>query len=361
MARHLPCLIGFITLFSIRSVDAVEFIYETMHFPGAEETFVNDITSDGFAAVGSYVDDTGEFGYVWVAGEFSSFDVDEQLSDFFLTGINNSFDVVGGAFDPPFDAAGFLIADGEPTLIEYPGAAETIATSVNDDLEIVGLFLENPEDDFRSFYTGPEGGFQELTISGFPEVLALGINNQGIIVGGAYDDNGVESGFILDIDGVTLLDHPDGETELLDVNDLGEVVGLVEDADGLRSFFFDGEDFYDVAFPGARETSVSAINNFGLLVGEYLPADSDDYHGFIAFPVPEPQALTLMCLGAASTLWRRRRCDRGRRRRFSRCAFTSDVRPDQFLGDAKLEDSLDDAKLVVAVGPTESQLDPAGA
>lgn len=294
MALRITWSTFLVALLIASHTDATEYTFETLQFPGSVDTVANGITNDDVVVGTYYVDGSDEaHGFVWEDGEFETPELDLELANVSFDGISNHYDIVGSAI-APFAIPGFVFFNNEVFPFEFPGALATFANGVNDELDIVGSFRNSLEDDrFRAFYEF-EDGILELTIPDFIDVFALGINNQRQVVGGAYDANDDESGFIFENGEVTLFNHPDGATELVDINNLGILAGTVVDDSGLRSFVFDGEEFHDVMFPGASETSVWGMNDLGVLVGEYMPDGSDDYAGFIAWPVPEPSGLLLM-------------------------------------------------------------------
>jgi len=277
---------------------AQDYRYESLHLAGTIESYAHDINNDN-VVVGAFLDEFDfATGFIWEDGRFDTPSLD--LDDVFFNGIDDAGTIVGVGIDfLSFAFPSFTLRGEELTTFQFPGATLTFADGINNQGEIVGVFVEAPDSEdefFRSFHKDELGQFAELSFEGYADVAAIDINNNGQIVGGVYDVDGASAGFIFDNEGFRVFDHPDGATELLAINDHGTMVGSVDDGETLRSFVFDGQDFYDVAFPGATETAVWSINNQGVIVGEFIPEGGENYRAFIAYPVPEPSGQLLAIL-----------------------------------------------------------------
>lgn len=205
------------------------------------------------------------------------------------------------------------VAFGDIVTLDYPGAASTYATSVNNLGQIVGGFL--PAGSFLysggTFSSLPGGnwvfaindsgqivgvsnGAQQIalydggvmsyiTIPGATYVFPRDINNLGEIAGEYTSGSGATAqnhGFVYSNGIVTTIDGPNPQvsTLILGINDNGQLVG---DFGALGPALYSGGVFYPIGFPGAPTgyTSVQSINDLGEIVGYYIDS-SNTAHGF---------------------------------------------------------------------------------
>jgi len=120
-------------------VDTLNLTFTTIDVPGASQTNVAGINSDG-DMVGWYVPTGSSFGH------------------------------------------GFLLSGDKFTTLDYPGGYTTLVTGINDSGVIVGYSYITGEDVNGFTYQG--GVFQTIQIAGYPDTYAQGIDNAGDIVGG---------------------------------------------------------------------------------------------------------------------------------------------------------------------------------
>ena len=190
-----------------------------------------------------------------------------------------------------------------PTTLDYPGAASTYPTGINNNGQIAGFytigsthhaFLYN-NGTFSNFdppcYTVSVNGISDsgqivgwcsgpasfiyngsaVTWINFPGgsfTTAFGISSNGAYVVGTYG-LAPTHGF-LDSGGVyTTIDYPSAvETFPVGVNDSGTVVGFYYDAaNGRHSFLYKDGVFTTLVAPSATDTEVVGINNSGTVVG----------------------------------------------------------------------------------------------
>jgi uncharacterized membrane protein len=170
------------------------------------------------------------------------------------------------------------------TTIDFPGAAESGATGINNLGQIVGGYgcEMTPSNCWHGFvYSG--GTFTSLTdTSATNGTLAYGINDNGVIVG-AYDLNTDPEGghtfegahAFINIGGVfTTLDYPAADvtnTTASKVNNLGTIVGdyRTSSSAGAIGFMDSGGTFSTNLFPGGCCTKNNGINDGGDIVGQY--------------------------------------------------------------------------------------------
>jgi probable HAF family extracellular repeat protein len=191
---------------------------------------------------------------------------------------------------------------GNCTILDFPGANLTEAIGVNDDGQVVGDYSD-ANGIFHGFFWDA-GQFLTIDVP-FPGArftAPSGINNIGQIVGFYFDNNVTEAfpnghahGFLFDNGIFTQFDFPDAVATFPgDLNDEGQIVGIfAADTDSIgRSFLLDAGTFttFDVPLSGVVATQVSGINNRGQIVGRYIKSNPDDLdnpfpsHGFVATP-----------------------------------------------------------------------------
>ncbi len=189
---------------------------------------------------------------------------------------------------------------GKCTILDFPGANLTEAVGVNDDGQVVGDYRD-ANGVFHGFFWDA-GQFLTIDVPfpGARSTAPSGINNIGQIVGFYFDvtesfPNGHARGFLYDNGIFTSFDFPGAvETLPVDFNDNGQIVGIFaaeNDSIG-RSFLLDAGTFttFDVPLSGIVATQVSGINNRGQIVGRYIKSNPDDLdnpfpsHGFVATP-----------------------------------------------------------------------------
>jgi probable HAF family extracellular repeat protein len=209
---------------------------------------------------------------------------------------------------PPFEflitriSGFFLDKKGRCTILDFPGGNLTEAIGVNDDGQVVGDYLDR-DGKFHGFFWDA-GLFLTIDVP-FPDAITsapTAINNVNQIVGYYFDNNrtplfpnGHTHGFIYDNGVFVAFDFPDGsETFAADINDNGQILGLYTDANFVNhSFLLEDGSFtnINVPFSDVFETEVSGINNKGQIVGRYVQRNPDDPvnpflgHGFLATPI----------------------------------------------------------------------------
>jgi len=196
---------------------------------------------------------------------------------------------------------------GKLTVLDFPRANLTEAVGINDDGQVVGDYRDSGGK-FHGFFWD-DGLFLTIDVP-FPEATATtpnGINNVGQIVGFYFDNNATGSfpnghvhGFLYDNGIFTSFDFPGALATLpADINDRGQIVGTYADTDLVgHSFLLENGKFttFDVSFSNVVATQVSGINNRGQIVGRYLESNPGDLvnpflsHGFIATPESESKS-----------------------------------------------------------------------
>jgi hypothetical protein len=160
-----------------------------------------------------------------------------------LLGINNAGIAVGFYQDAKGNSHAYEVnqATSKFTAIKVPGATSTLATGINNNGDVVGVYTVG------SGASGVTSGFlytpsHHLTAYQFPggsDTQALGINDKDQIVGSYLDGAGVMHGFVLSkplgpVSHWQNIDDPNGvgSTVVNGINNAGDLVGFYTDAAG---------------------------------------------------------------------------------------------------------------------------------
>jgi probable HAF family extracellular repeat protein len=212
------------------------------------------------------------------------------------TNINDRGDITGQMIDENGFAHGFLVIEGQVTILDVPGATDTFALGINDSGLVAGYWdLLDPNGNTLAVYgfTWKDGGFIDTQIN-FPGAAGsglFGVNARGDLSGVWVPDvNGnIEHGFVCpksapcfsydaSVPG-TVLTQGDG------INAHGQVAGVsCDDNFVCHAFLLAGATLTSFDFPGAAGTLAYGINSAGQIVGKYFTADGST-HGFLAQPV----------------------------------------------------------------------------
>lgn len=228
--------------------------------------------------------------------------------------INDSGEIVGFYHPAGGEYQGFAYSGGVYTTLDAFGTLDTVALGVSDNGMIVGFAGDfNAQQGFA--YSA--GQYTAIVAAPYPlnSTVAVAINDSGAIVG-AYglSSPGTETNSFLYANGVFTPVAMPGEqvTQVDDINDAGLIVGGASN-DGFATgpgFVDDNGVFTAVSVPGSIDTYIDAVNDRGQLAGVYTDA-SGATQIFVATPVPEPAAWVMMLAGVgglgASVRLRRQR------------------------------------------------------
>ena len=106
-------------------------------------------------------------------------------------GVNDSDSAVGAWLDANGNYHGFLqeinkssggeYSVGNLTTFDFPGAVDTIPTSITDNGNISGQFIDS-SGDYHAFF-GPLGGFTQYDLEGVAQTASVGLNAEGVVAG----------------------------------------------------------------------------------------------------------------------------------------------------------------------------------
>ncbi len=198
--------------------------------------------------------------------------------------LNDSGAITGSFLDSKFNSHGFLLFQGKVTTFMFPGSTTTAVHDMNATGTIVGEFNVGTTPQ-RAFMVHA-GGFQQITIPGFPNVPAVanGVNGNGDVVG-QFNSNNTAFGFLLHNGQLTTLSFPgaQGGTNPTGINDQGVIVGtyFLSSEDPARGFMWKAGVFSNLNPPDAGGHSMpSKISNAGDIVGSYISTADGLQHGF---------------------------------------------------------------------------------
>jgi len=224
-----------------------------------------------------------------------------------VTGINAAGDLSGLYVDTNGNTHGFTRIGGTFTTVDNP--ASTVfnqALGINNSDETVGYYAltqaGSPGDIAYSQKSGAFTNINALLPANFNS-QAVGINSDSTpwIVGFYQPDSQLLTSFgFVDEGGVIHTIDPFGSTftQALGVNNEGEIVGFYVDGNGVQHGYIDnGGVFTSFDPPNSASTTINGVNNKGQIVGFYTIGDAVD--GFVGTPVPEPSTWAMMFLAFA--------------------------------------------------------------
>jgi hypothetical protein len=287
MKKLLPFLALFLSVFAAPYAYALTYTFSPLDYPGAVSTWAFG-NNDGGAIVGSFND--GNYnGFLLIGDTYTPLDY-PYVNPW---SINNSGVIVGERVD----GQGFArTPDGFYQNYMVP----LVARGISDNGNLTGSLLNG---------TGFVGPFLYPLV--YPDAVVtqpFDLNN-GLQVVGYYEDDSMRlHGFIWNTNTdtntytYTPLDYPGAkDTVALGINDEGIIVGRYSNDDlrvEFRGFLLIDGNYLPLDYPDAWTSPVD-INNNNNIVGYYWnPADGNQrFHGFTAIPTPEPNTMLLLSLG----------------------------------------------------------------
>ncbi|MGC2742153.1 MAG: hypothetical protein WA672_03135 [Candidatus Angelobacter sp.] len=162
------------------------------------------------------------------------------------------------------------------TTLNIPGAVTSTAIGINDQGAIVGAFTTSTTDD-RGFLLF-QGKFTHFNFPGAFSTEASDINNVGQIVGDYGNLQTGQHGFVVQNGVFHSISAPaaPSQTQAIGINNFGVIVGRA----GISGFRLSSGHFTTIRFPNSSRTSASGINDSGVIVGTY--GDTIGFnHGFM--------------------------------------------------------------------------------
>ena len=203
---------------------------------------------------------------------FTPFDAPDSVFTFPI-GINNNglitMQYLGGN-DSRFHSA--TLRNGTYTIIDVPDASDTLVSAPNMQGQVaLGYYLQGEVVMHAAVYT--RGSYAFLPdVPGELNTSPSALNAGGQISGVTWSDNFyVVHGYLWDGSVYNIFDHPDTDipqTLAMGLNNQGQIVGQYTKMNGeIHGFFKDGDNYTEIAFPGEPNTVAYGINNSGEIVG----------------------------------------------------------------------------------------------
>ncbi len=293
-------------------------------YPGATSTYITDLNDNGYVVGYAQVPSGGNIGYVFDGTHYIPIEF-EGYAGGFTAGISNTGLITGTLFDEGGSNSYAYLSDTDLSFLQIIESGEYSTLSpraVNDAGYIVGSAGYNSSiDPFAVVFDGTT--YTRLDQPGWQTSIALDINNNGEIVGVYLDSEG-RHGFITDVDMtfLTIIDDVlDGTgAAILGNNDNGDLVGNYGAPSGdFANFYFDGTHFYDILLDDIELIYVHGVNNNGDIGGTFKPSASGlgeqsgqstlgiVFNASYIVGVPTPATLALFGLGLAGLGWLRRK------------------------------------------------------
>lgn len=274
--------------------------YLTLNYRGGPPTELLGINNDGTLAGFSNAPGAGvsdATGFV-VLSPYSVFTLQNipAASGTGVFGVNNLGATVGAYSDASNNTLGYIDVGGTVTTVVNPSTPTSRLgfnelLGINDFGVAVGEYQDAAENLQSYTYNMATQAFTAIAAAGASSTVATGINNAGVICG--YDTIGTSVQGFIDVNGqFTQLSGPAGSvvTQALGLNNQGLVVGDYTDTAGSTHGFvyniataaYTTIDAPGVATSGPTFTVVNGLNDQGQIVGYYKGSIGVGDQGFFA-------------------------------------------------------------------------------
>jgi probable HAF family extracellular repeat protein len=171
--------------------------FSKVEYPGASAVVLGSISPQG-DIIGSFAIGSISSAFVIRKGVFTVWDHPNAAGFTNAIGMNAAGDIVGRYRDSASVSHGYLLSNGQFTSFDYPGATFTGAAGITPDGDIVGRCTLNGVTHGFLVKRGRQPRYQvtDLGTLGGNGSAAYGINNAGVISGGANVANGDQHPFV---------------------------------------------------------------------------------------------------------------------------------------------------------------------
>jgi uncharacterized membrane protein len=287
----MPGVLGLLFTFMLTAAAAhapnLTLKFSKVDVPGAKQTYPNGINNDG-VIVGGYQDSAGLYhGFILDGNKFTAVNVPKGANTT-VDGItpNGAIQIVGSYTNSAGRDMGFLYKNGHYTDIPGPkGSGGSSAVGINDDGDIVGSYLGSNGVTFG--YVLTKQGYTTLNIYMAQITVASGINDKGKVVFSSVNGlNGDETAYLYDIKTKeqTEINVPGASDSAAgDINNAGDVsYQWLDSNDGSHCALFLNGKYYKFDYPKSAYDWAKGINNDNTFVGAYEAASGGPFSGFKA-------------------------------------------------------------------------------
>ncbi len=225
-------------------------------------------------------------GFTYLSGSYQIVAVDNKNLSTWITGLNDTDQIVGYFQENNDDTGSFILQNGQLTKFgaNPPTGQFNQVTGINNVGEMVGA--SHGKSVIQGFAISG-GATTNISVKGQQFTVVQHVNDEGIVVG-YYGGIGVNyKGFIWQDGKFSPLNYPNSfATELVGINDNGVIVGTYGATSGAGgSFLVNSSVFHAFTLPGTCNVIVSGINNQGVVYGSaYFGTKCDVEYGFVATP-----------------------------------------------------------------------------
>jgi hypothetical protein len=202
-----------------------------------------------------------------------------------ITGINDEGQIVGFYRDAGGRTHGFVRRGQTFASVDFPGAAWTIARGIGASGDVLGAYRMPGEPDVNQhgYRFSPDGRFSRIDFPGHISTVPVRLLTDGTIIGCYHDTAGMDSMHGMSFAGNTFTGFDRAMTMHEGVTPDGKtIVGYLMDMEMKRNrgYVLRGSSLVPFDVPGSTSTTAIDINSSGIVVGVF-EAPAGKPHGFV--------------------------------------------------------------------------------
>ena len=272
----------------IAAAPPLTFTFSDVHANKTAQETDSFAINDAGAIAGDYVDSAGvQHGMILAGKKLTTINHKNCVTSggfnagaIAFYGINNKGAAAGWCADTTSGLdIGFVWAKGKFTAIKFPKAISTQAEGINDNGDVVGLYIDSAGS--QHGYVKKGSKYTSIDVKGDTSSEAWGINNSGQIAVFAINSAGGFDSFLYNGKTFKKVSDPKAGTTgtiLRIVNNKGDLAGAYFDSNGFEvGFLRHAGKYYDVKDPKAdNNTRPDGLNTKLVIVGRYTPSDGSN-------------------------------------------------------------------------------------